>query len=150
MSGKEIPNEEFVVFCVEFLWTFALCWVVLNSATIKKNEGNSFFGLAIGFTVLSGAVSCGHITGGMFNPAVATSLFVLNIGTGGNYIRSWFVYYIAEIMASIAAAGTFYICNFVDEYDGTTDNDHDATMNTCENEMVKRKDGPDKGNLIYA
>jgi len=40
-------------FVAELLGTFALCWVVLNSATTKSNEGNSFYGLAIGFTFLS-------------------------------------------------------------------------------------------------
>ena len=39
----------------EFLFTFALVYVVLNSATAKANSGNSFYGLAIGFTVLVGA-----------------------------------------------------------------------------------------------
>ena len=39
----------------EFLYTFALCYVVLNVATAKGTSGNSFYGLAIGFTVLAGA-----------------------------------------------------------------------------------------------
>src|SRR5262249_34141864 len=34
----------------EFLYTFALCFVVLNAATAKATNGNSFYGLAIGFT----------------------------------------------------------------------------------------------------
>ncbi len=55
---------------VEFLFTFALAWVVLNTATAKGTAGNSFYGLAIGFTVLAGAVSVGPISGGAFNPAV--------------------------------------------------------------------------------
>src|SRR5262249_8149612 len=55
----------------EFLFTFALVYVVLNSATAKSTAGNSFYGLAIGFTVLVGAYSVGSISGGAFNPAVA-------------------------------------------------------------------------------
>ena len=55
---------------VEFLFTFALCYVVLNVATSKDQPGNSFFGLAIGFTVVAGAFAVGGISGGAFNPAV--------------------------------------------------------------------------------
>ena len=54
----------------EFLFTFALCLVVLNVATSKATEGNSYYGLAIGFTVLASAYAVGHISGGAFNPAV--------------------------------------------------------------------------------
>jgi aquaporin Z len=55
----------------EFLFTFALAYVVLNVATAKANAGNSFYGLAIGFTVMTGAFAVGPISGGAFNPAVA-------------------------------------------------------------------------------
>src|SRR4051812_21167171 len=34
---------------VEILYTFALALVVLNVATARKTEGNSYYGLAIGF-----------------------------------------------------------------------------------------------------
>jgi aquaporin Z len=56
---------------VEFLFTFALVYVVLNSATAKGTAGNSFYGLAIGFTVVVGAFAVGPVSGGAFNPAVA-------------------------------------------------------------------------------
>lgn len=55
---------------VEAVWTFALALVVLNVATHKKTAGNSYYGLAIGFTVLAGAVGLGPVSGGAFNPAV--------------------------------------------------------------------------------
>ena len=62
----------------EFLFTFLLCWVVLNVATSKKTEGNSFFGLAIGSVVTVGAFAVGGILCfGAFNPAVALGLGVL-------------------------------------------------------------------------
>merc|ERR1719502_2512489 len=61
-------------FLVEAIFTFALVTVVLNTATTKASEGNSFYGLAIGFTVFCGAVCAGGISGGAFNPAVGTSL----------------------------------------------------------------------------
>src|SRR4030095_2292105 len=55
----------------EFLFTFALVYVVLNTATAKGTSGNSFYGLAIGFTVLTGAFAVGGVSGGAFHPAVA-------------------------------------------------------------------------------
>lgn len=63
----------------EFLFTFALVFVVLNVATAKTNAGNSFYGLAIGFTVLTGAFAVGGISGGAFNPAVAVGLCVMGL-----------------------------------------------------------------------
>src|SRR5271170_1865573 len=61
-------------FVAEFLFTFALCWVVLNVATCKATAGNSFYGLAIGMTVMTGAFAVGSVSGGAFNPAVAIGL----------------------------------------------------------------------------
>src|SRR5258708_36565408 len=58
----------------EFLYTFALCYVILNVATAEANAGNSFYGLAIGFTVTVGAFTVGRISGAVFNPAVAAGV----------------------------------------------------------------------------
>jgi aquaporin Z len=68
------PGTEYTVaakLLAEFLFTFALVYVVLNSATAKGTAGNSFYGLAIGFTVAAGALAVGPVSGGAFNPAVA-------------------------------------------------------------------------------
>ena len=61
----------FGAFLAEFLFTFALVYVVLNVATADATDGNSYFGLAIGFTVLAGAFAVGQVSGAAFNPAVA-------------------------------------------------------------------------------
>ena len=66
---------------VEFLFTFALAFVVLNVATSRGTEGNSFFGLAIGFTVATGAFAVGSISGGAFNPAVAVGASLMGLFT---------------------------------------------------------------------
>jgi aquaporin Z len=66
-------------FLVEFLFTFALAYVVLNVATSKATAGNSFYGLAIGFTVMVGAFSVGSISGAAFNPAVAIGVTIMNL-----------------------------------------------------------------------
>ena len=63
----------------EFIFTFALCYTVLNVATAKGTEGNSFYGWAIGMAVLTGAYAVGSISGGAFNPAVATGITLAGI-----------------------------------------------------------------------
>src|SRR5438309_11406907 len=68
----------------EFLFTFALVYVVLNTATAKGTSGNSFYGLAIGFTVLVGAFSVGNISGGAFNPAVAVGISCMGLSPWPN------------------------------------------------------------------
>jgi aquaporin Z len=68
----------------EALFTFALCYVVLNTATSSKNAGNSYYGLAIGFTVVAGAYAGGAISGGAYNPAVACGVTVMGLSAVGN------------------------------------------------------------------
>jgi aquaporin Z len=58
--------------------------VVLNVATVKANEGNSYFGLAIGFTVMAMAYCFGVYSGGAFNPAVAVGAAVLKLSSWTN------------------------------------------------------------------
>ncbi len=69
---------------VEFLFTFALVYVVLNTATAKGTSGNSFYGLAIGFTVVVGAFAVGPVSGGAFNPAVALGVATAKIADWSN------------------------------------------------------------------
>jgi aquaporin Z len=87
----------------EFLFTFALVYVVLNTATAKGTSGNSFYGLAIGFTVLVGAFSVGNISGGAFNPAVAVGLSIMGLSSWPNV---W-IYLLADFAGGAAAAGVF-------------------------------------------
>jgi aquaporin Z len=64
---------------VEFLFTFALAWVILNVATAKGTAGNSFYGLAIAMVVLAGAVAVGGVSGGAFNPAVGLGVYLMGM-----------------------------------------------------------------------
>lgn len=89
----------------EFLFTFALVFVVLNTATAKGTAGNSFYGLAIGFTVMSGAFAVGNISGGAFNPAVAVGISVMGLAPW----PSIWVYWLAEFIAGAAAALLFKV-----------------------------------------
>ncbi len=68
----------------ELLGTFALAYVVLNVATAKANTGNSYFGLAIGFTVLAMAFCFGDFSGGAFNPAVALGASIMKLFAWNN------------------------------------------------------------------
>lgn len=95
--------EPFPGLLAEFLFTFALVFVVLNVATAKGTDGNSFYGWAIGFTVLVGAYAVGGISGGAFNPAVALGGSVMKIFAWGNI---W-IYLIAELLGGAAAAYVF-------------------------------------------
>ena len=90
-------------FLGEFLFTFALVYVVLNSATAKGTEGNSFYGLAIGFTVMVGAFAVGPVSGGAFNPAVGLGVTVMGLADVTHLI----VYLIADFLGGAAAAFLF-------------------------------------------
>jgi aquaporin Z len=87
----------------EFLFTFALVYVVLHVATAKDTAGNSFYGLAIGMTVMTGAYAVGNISGGAFNPAVAVGVSVMGLSTWANI---W-IFWLAELVAGAAAALVF-------------------------------------------
>ena len=91
----------------EFLFTFALVYVVLNAATAEGTSGNSFYGLAIGMTVMTGAFAVGDISGGAFNPAVAVGISMLGISTWSNI---W-IYLAADFGAAIVAAIIFNLIN---------------------------------------
>ena len=91
----------------EVLCTFALVWVVLNVATTKGTEGNSFYGLAIGFTVLACAYAVGGISGGVFNPAVAVGISVMGLSSWANI---W-VYMVANFTGAAIAFAVFKIAN---------------------------------------
>src|SRR5216110_832297 len=91
----------------EFLFTFALVYVVLNAATAEGTSGNSFYGLAIGMTVMTGAFAVGDISGGAFNPAVALGICILGISSWNNI---W-MYLVADLVGGAVAAVIFQLVN---------------------------------------
>jgi aquaporin Z len=97
-------------FIAEFTWTFALAYVVLNVATAKGTSGNSFYGLAIGFTVVAGAYSMGGISGGAFNPAVAVGISVMGLSAWANI---W-IFLVANFGGAALAATVFKMFNPTD------------------------------------
>lgn len=88
----------------EFLFTFALCYVVLLTATTRSTAGNQYYGFAIGSTVMTGAFAVGGILClGAFNPAVAVSLGIM-------HAAFWKIVgftVLANFLAAVAAAITF-------------------------------------------
>ncbi|OBB66491.1 aquaporin [Mycobacterium sp. 852014-50255_SCH5639931] len=95
---------------VESLFTFALAYVVLNVATSKDHADNSFYGLAIGFTVVVGAVSVGGISGGVFNPAVL-------LGGAASGLLGWstLIYLVPEVVGGVTAGLVFRALNPADK-----------------------------------
>ena len=103
MEIKNVP----AAFVAEFLFTFALAYVVVNSATAKGTSGNSFYGLAIGMTVMVGAFSVGAISGGAFNPAVAVGAAVMKLV---NFSDIW-IHIVADLAGGLVAGLTFKFLN---------------------------------------
>src|ERR1700720_4797930 len=95
------------VMLAEGLGTFALVYTVLNVATAPATSGNSFYGLAIGFTVFAQAVAVGKVSGGAFNPAVAIGVAVLGLANGANL---W-IYWLSEFVGAGVAALFFLVVN---------------------------------------
>jgi aquaporin Z len=115
----------------EFLFTFALAFVVLNVATTRGTEGNSYYGLAIGFTVLTGAYAVGAISGGAFNPAVAVGLVVMGlIG-----VKSIWIYLLANLFGAALAAVVF---NALD-----LGNDKPTTATVAEQARLRQAGAPE-------
>ena len=91
----------------EFAGTFALAYVVLNVATAKATAGNSNYGLAIGFTVMVMAFALGGVSGGAFNPAVATGITFMHLEKTANF---W-VYLAGDLAGGALAALAFKLVN---------------------------------------
>jgi len=105
----------------ELLYTFMLCFVVLNVAASKKHGGkNQFYGLAIGFVIVAGAYSGGSVSMGCFNPAVAFGIDVASAYFGVFYC---FVYTVFELVGAAMAAGAFMVCRGAQEEAGDNEVD---------------------------
>jgi len=92
----------------ELLYSFMLCFVVLNVAAAKKNaqEKNQYYALAIGFVVIAGAYGAGAVSGGCFNPAVALGIDMSSAFLG----FGWCVPYIGfELLGAVLAAAAFQL-----------------------------------------
>ena len=91
----------------EIVFSFALSYVVLHVATTKSTAGNSYYGLAIGFTVAAGAYAVGAISGGAFNPAVGLGPAIVEAVLGKSVTSMVWIYAVGPL-AGAAAAGYTY------------------------------------------
>ena len=96
---------------IEMLFTFALVTVILHVATTQKAAGNSYYGLAIGFTVLAGAIAAGPYSGGAFNPAVTLGPMFMDTFTGGASLGNAWFYLAGQFAGAVAAALIFRLTN---------------------------------------
>jgi len=113
--GKEYTQGQ--AFSCEFLFTFLLVSVVLNTATTKSHSDNSFYGLAIGFTVMAGAVAVGPISGAAFNPAVGFGPIIVDmLNNESKRGNNMWIYWVAPLFGAVVAAITFRITNHHKEY----------------------------------
>jgi aquaporin Z len=92
---------------IEILYTFALALVVLNSAASAKTHGNSFYGLAIGFTIVVAAFAGGPISGGAFNPAVGLGPALVRAMVGGGTVGHVWIYLVGPLAGGALAAVVF-------------------------------------------
>ena len=92
---------------VEFLYTFALALVVLNAAASAKTHGNSFYGLAIGFTIVVAAFAGGPVSGGAFNPAVGIGPILVHAMAGGGGFENLWLYLAGPLLGGALAAAVF-------------------------------------------
>ena len=94
---------------VEILYTFLLALTVLNVATSKDTQGNSFYGLAIGFTIVIAAFAGGSISGGVFNPAIGTGTILINALSGGGSLSHLWLYLVGPFAGGALAAVVFKV-----------------------------------------
>ncbi|MGQ0640911.1 MAG: MIP/aquaporin family protein [Gemmatimonadaceae bacterium] len=94
---------------IEILFTFALALVVLNVATATKTAGNSYYGLAIGFTVMVGAFAGGGISGGAFNPAVGLGPNISQALLGAGSLGHTWLYVVGPAIGAVLAALVFRV-----------------------------------------
>ena len=99
--------EIFPALVAELIGTFALAYVVLNVATAKATSGNSYYGLAIGFTVTVMAFALGGVSGGAFNPAVALGMTIMHLAKTANLL----IYLVANCAGGALAAVAFRFIN---------------------------------------
>jgi len=131
-------STEGKAFAVEIIWTFFLVYVVLNVATTKSNNENSFYGLAIGFTVFSGAVTVGPISGGCFNPAVGFGPIIVNaLDNGSSELKHIWIYWLAPLMGAVIAAALFRITTYYREFGDMT-----GLKDTTTSALVATTDSP--------
>mmetsp|Transcript_9416 Transcript_9416/g.14100 ORF Transcript_9416/g.14100 Transcript_9416/m.14100 type:complete len:293 (+) Transcript_9416:93-971(+) len=131
--------EVWKAFLLELVFTYTLCTTVLNTATTTSIGPNSFYGLAISFVVMAGAVASGGYSGAVFNPAVAIGLYTAHGTTDGGML--W-LYWIAPMMGGIISGIMFHILNSSENNNITFGND--MVVKGEEKDLVINVDGVER------
>lgn len=112
IHGPEFPVPEpgldivemIRAFLAESVYTFVLASAVLHVAC-SKQKNNNFYGFAIGMAVLSAALCVGGVSGGAFNPAVATGLIVVRcLTTYCVPLANLWLFWAAETVGAVVAS----------------------------------------------
>ena len=98
-----------IILVAELIFTYLLVFVILNVATHPNLDGNSFYGFAIGLTVMAGAFCVGPLSGGVFNPAVSIGPSLVDIITGSGVSQYFVWYYLTAPMAGSVLEKLFYL-----------------------------------------
>ena len=107
----DLQESVAIILLAELMFTYLLVFVILNVATHPNLEGNSFYGFAIGLTVMTGAYCVGPLSGGVFNPAVSIGPSLIDLVTGNGISQHFLWYYLtAPVAGSIIAVIHF---NFI-------------------------------------
>jgi aquaporin Z len=101
-------------FLAEYIYTAALCIVVINVATTESQRGNFFYGVAIGLTVAVGSVAVVNISGAALNPAVGTALTLTGLLKHGAHhsIEKLWLYWVAPLLGGLTGGLSFYVINY--------------------------------------
>jgi aquaporin Z len=135
-------HTQFAAIAAEFMFTFLLVLTVLNVATNEKISGNSYFGVAIGFSVIAGAIASGDISGGVLNPAIA---FALPLYTGKDQDDIW-MYLLGESLGGMCAAAVFVVLHMES---GVSDGDDVTIRDPVDNKYTGNRSrllGPNRDN----
>jgi len=112
-------------FLAEYIYTTALCLVVINVATTESQRGNFFYGVAIGLTVAVGTVAVLSISGAAFNPALGTALTITGaVGHSSSVTKLW-LYWVAPLLGGLTGGLSFYVVNYK-EYQNSIIQDQSA------------------------
>ena len=97
--------QVFQALAVEIVFTAALVLVVLAVAATKATQGNSFYGLAIGFTITAAVFIGGPISGGAFNPAVGFGATLGSVVFGSGGWSDLWIYVVGPFIGAAIGAG---------------------------------------------
>lgn len=121
------------VVAAEFVFTFALAYVVLNVATAKGVAGNSYYGLAIGSTVTGGAFALGPVSGAAFNPAVSVAVMVFGVTAP----QDLWAFVVPQLLGAALAAGVFKVLDLGNDKPTTATVEEQAGL-SAQAEPVRR------------